>query len=154
MITPPYPLRPEPMTKSWIERHPLWKIPLGCLTLIFLLVVYGMFIAAIVTSSFRHSDAYQQAMAIASANPRVREQIGDPIHPHWLISGHLHVNGDTGNANFAIPVSGPRGKGQIRVIAYKNGVWTFTCLQVWIDGQSEKIDLLQNPPAKDPTPER
>jgi len=37
MTTPPYPLHPEPMKKTWLERNPLWKIPLGCLTLFVLL---------------------------------------------------------------------------------------------------------------------
>ncbi len=40
MATPPYPLHPEPIKKSWLERNPLWKIPLGCLTLFVLLAVF------------------------------------------------------------------------------------------------------------------
>jgi hypothetical protein len=47
--------------------------------------------------------------------------------------------------NFAIPIAGPRGKGRIRVVAYKNEVWRFTLLQVYVEGQLQPIDLLSTP---------
>jgi hypothetical protein len=138
------------MKKSWIERNPNWKIPLGCLTL---LVVIGGFVLAlmsIIMASFHGSDVYKQALAKASENPQVREQIGEPILAGWLTSGQLNVSGSTGNADLSIPISGPRGKGMIRAIASKSGgVWRFTRLQVNVDGQSSSIDLLSvRPPAE------
>src|SRR5712672_2768430 len=111
MTTPPYPHQPEPMRKSWIEQHPRSKIPLGCLTL---LVLIGMFVGllmTVITTSFRSSDVYRQAMAQAAANEQVHTQIGDPIKADWLIAGQLKVNGDSGSANLSIPISGSRGRG-------------------------------------------
>ena len=150
MPTAPYPLHPEPMTASWIERHPLWKIPLGLATLLLLLAVFGAITLSIITASFRGSDVYQQAMEKASANQRVRNQIGEPITAGWFMFGELKVGASTGRANFSIPISGPHGKGRIRVIAYKNSIWRFTCLQVDVVGESQPIDLLAiQPPTED-----
>ena len=149
MTTPPYQLHPEPMKKSWIERNPGWKIPLGCLTL---LVLIGGFVAGLLTvilTSFHHSDVYGQAMARADENPQVREQLGQPIKSGWFISGHINISGSTGDAELGIPISGPHGKGTIRAAATKNGTWKFTSLEVSIEGQPESIDLLSvQPPAE------
>jgi|ERR1700722_2517682 len=146
MPMPPYPLQPVPIRKGWLEQNPRWKIPLGCLILVLLV---GGFIALLLTS-FHSSDAYNQAMARAAADPQVRAQVGEPIQPGWLISGQLKVNGSTGSADFSIPVSGPRGKGTIRVVAVKSdGVWRFTTLLVNVEGASAPIDLLSvQPPAE------
>ena len=99
------------MRKSWLDRNPGWKIPLGCLTLVLLMSVSGMTIATIIVTTFHHSDVYQQAMAMAEKNPQVRERIGEPIQSAWLISGNLNVNGSTGNANISIPISRPTRQG-------------------------------------------
>jgi hypothetical protein len=147
MATPPYPVHPEPMKKSWIERNALWKIPLGCLTLFVLLAVFAITLLTVITSSFRQSDVYKQAIAQATANPQVREQIGEPIKPDWFISGELNVSGSSGKANLIIPISGPRGRGSIHAVAQKSGgVWRFTYLQVDFANQSSSIDLLSIQP--------
>ena len=56
MSTPPYPLHPEPMKKSWLEQNPYWKIPFGCLTLIFLIALFVVVLMTVITTSFRNSD--------------------------------------------------------------------------------------------------
>ena len=147
MSTPPYPLHPEPLKRSWIERHPLWKIPLGFATLMLLIGGFAVGTGTIVVASYRHSDVYKQAMARAIENPAVQEQIGKPIEAAWFISGSLHINGSSGNADFSIPISGPRANGSVRVIAFKRGgVWRFTYLQVNVAGQRSCIDLLADQP--------
>jgi hypothetical protein len=151
MSTPSYPLHPEPMKKSWLEQNPNWKIPVGCLTLVFLIALFVVVLMRVVTASFRSSDVYKQALAQAASNSQVRELIGEPLKPAWLISGQLNVSG-TGSANLSLPISGPRGKGAIRAVANKSGgVWRFTYLQVSVDGQPTSIDLLsiQLPAARD-----
>ena len=152
MSTPPYPLHPEPAQRRWLDRHPMWKIPLGCLTLFLLLAVFFAVLFTVIMTSFRSSDVYKQAMARASASPEVRAEIGKPILAARLISGHLNVSGSTGSADLSIPISGPRGKGVIRAVASKSeGVWHFTVLQVNVEGHAESIDLLsiQPPPERD-----
>ena len=149
MTTPPYPLHPEPMKKRWLERNPLWKIPLGCFTLFVLIAAFAVILMTVVTSSFRHSDVYKQAIAQAAANPQVRERIGEPIKPDWLISGELNVSGSSGQANLVIPISGPRGRGSIHAVAQKSGgIWRFTYLQVDVANHSASIDLLLAEPSE------
>lgn len=147
MPTAPYPVHPEPMKRSWLERNPLWKIPIGCLVLFVLLAGFALAVMTIITTSSRHSDVYKGAIAQAAANPQVREQIGEPIKPDWLISGEVHVSGSSGSANMIIPISGPHGRGRIHAVARKNaGVWQFTWLQVDVANQSTGIDLLATQP--------
>jgi hypothetical protein len=138
------------MKKSWLDQNPYWKIPLGFLTLIFLIALFVAILMTVITTSFRSSDVYKQALTQAASNPQVREQIGEPLKPAWLISGQLNVSGSTGNANLSIPISGPRGKGTIRAVATKTGaVWRFTYLQFNVDGHPASIDLLSiQPPAE------
>jgi len=143
MPTSPYPLVPQPMEKSWLERHPRWKIPLGVLTLLFLMALFGAGVISIVMFSFHHSDVYQQSVAKALANPEVHEQFGEPLRIGWFVSGELHVNGSTGAADLGIPISGPRGTGTIRAVASRNsGVWQFSYLQVIPAGKPCCINLL------------
>jgi len=108
MASPPYPLHPEPLKRGWLELHPLWKIPLGCLILILLIVVFGGVVMTIVTASFRGSDVYKQALAKATENNDVRARLGEPIRPAWLVSGQLNVSGSTGKANSLPPSSSRR----------------------------------------------
>jgi len=153
MTSPPYPLLPEPMRKNWLEQNPRWKIPLGCLTLLFLVGIFVVVLMTIITTSFRSSDVYKQAMAEAAANAQVHERIGETIQADWLISGQLNVNGSTGNANLSIPISGTRGRGTIQAVAYKSGgVWRFTKLQVMVAGRAAGIDLLSGEGSGQPPP--
>ena len=143
MPDPPYPLQPEPMRKSWLDRHPRSKIPLGCLMLLFLVGMFVALLMTVITTSFRSSDVYKEAMARAAANEQVRAQIGDPIKADWLIAGELKVSSNTGSANLSIPISGSRGRGAIRAVASKSGgVRRFSCLQVVVEGHRSAIDLL------------
>lgn len=112
------------------------------MTLLFLIASFGAFTIGILSGSFRNSEVYKQAMAQASASWQVRDQIGEPIKAVWFIFGELKLGGSTGHANFSIPISGPRGKGRIRVVANKNEVWRFTSLQVYVQGQRQVIDLI------------
>jgi len=150
MPAPPYPVHPEPLQRSWLEKHPVWKIPLGALILILLVVSFGGMVMTIITTSFRHSDVYKQAVARASESLQVREQFGEPLQIAWLISGELSVTGSTGRANLSIPISGPHGRGVIHVVAKKAGAfWRFSYLQVCGSGQSTCTDLLSvQPPSQ------
>ena len=114
---------------------------------IVLFAAFAIAVMTIVTSSFRHSEVYRQAMAQAVADPQVREQIGEPIKPDWLISGEMHLNGRSGTANMIIPITGPRGRGRIHAFAQKSdGVWRFTWLRVDVANRSAAIDLLSSQP--------
>jgi hypothetical protein len=131
------------MKRSWLERNPLWKIPVGCVILCLLLGAVALIVMTGITSYMRHTEVYKQAVAQATANSQVRERIGEPLKPDWLISGEVHLSGSGRTANLAIPVSGPRGRGRIRAVAVKSGgVWRFTYLTVEVRSPAAYIDLL------------
>jgi len=150
MTTPPYPLQPQPLHRGWLDRHPLWKIPAGLLTLFLLLGAFGGIVITLVVGSFRNSDVYKEAIVRASENLQLRDQIGEPIKASWLVSGQLNVNGSVGNANLAIPIRGPKGSAVVRAIASKsNGAWTFRTLLVEVQGHPGTIDLLSPKPPEE-----
>jgi hypothetical protein len=111
------------------------------------LLLAASFIGAVfvlVETSFQHSDYYTQALAKARANPQVAEKMGRPLKAGWLASGNLNTSGSSGDVDISFPLSGPKGKGTLHLVAKKNaGVWQIQTLQVEVAGEAEAIDLLQ-----------
>ena len=142
----PNPLAPPPRPKNWFQRHWLLALIGGCLAL---MIVFAGFIAVLFTvveSSLKRSDAYTQALAQARSNPRVIEKFGQPLQPGWFISGNIQVSGPAGNADISIPISGPKDKGTIYVVAKKSaGKWHFDTLEVEAEGEQERFNLLPAP---------
>lgn len=105
----------------------------------------------------RSSGACQEAVARAESWPAVVQALGTPLNVGWFVSGTL----DPGRrAEITIPVSGPRGKARIEVVASKtSGDWVFSTLTVRLRSTGERISLMEqkqqvtpaspsNPPAK------
>jgi hypothetical protein len=142
-MSSPYSLAPTAPEKSWLERHARWKIPIGCLIVVVLL---GGFVAAVftvVSTSFRRSYVFQEAIARAERNPQVADRIGTPLRPGWVPQGRIEVSGSSGSAQMEIPVTGPHGKATISLEARKvAGTWRFSTLQVQLEGQSDSVNLL------------
>ena len=102
--------------------------------LLSLSVLFGM---------IKSSDAYQQALREAKADPAVAQALGEPIEEGWLTMGNISVNGPSGEANLQIPISGPKGEGDIYLEATKSaGQWNYSTLLVRVDGSDQVIDLL------------
>ena len=96
--------------KSWLARK--WKLLLGlCVGLVLLgcAAVFGIF--ALVMSSIKGSDVATEAMSRARSNPTVMQQLGTPIDEGWFVSGSINVSTGSGDADLALPISGPKGKG-------------------------------------------
>lgn len=111
----------------------------GCLLL--MAFVAGIF--WLVFSMMKSSDAYVDAVARARADPRVIARLGTPIEEGWFVTGTVSLQNDSGHANLSIPVSGPRGSGQLDVVARKTaGKWSFQRLVCQPD-RGISIDLLQ-----------
>ena len=133
--------------RNWFERNWKWFIPSGCLTIIVLLLAFVAGVLSIVEVSLKSSGAYTQALALAQANSQVSDKIGRPLKPGWFVSGSININGDSGDADISIPISGPKGKGTIYAVAKKiAGIWRYETLEIEVDGQPDRIDLLQAPP--------
>ena len=147
MATPPYRLSYAPIKKSWLEGHPRWKIPLGCLLVIVLLGAFVAIVFTLVEVSFRKSEVYQEALARAERNSQVASLIGAPLRPGRVLQGKINVSGSSGTAQMAIPVAGPRGKATIYLEARKAaGTWQFLTLQVQVEGQSDCLESASGSP--------
>ena len=119
-------------------------MPVGCLTVALLFLVFVGSILLIVFGAMKSTDVYKEALARAKADPTVIEALGSPIKDGFLISGNTNVNGASGESNLAIPISGPKGKGTIYVAANKSlGQWNYSGLVVEVGQTHQRIDLLQ-----------
>jgi len=135
----PLPAMPR---KGWWGRNWKWFVPVGCLGAILLFAGFIVLILAIVFGAIRSSDIYKEAVAEASANAQVAQALGTPIEPGWLVVGRFNVRNDSGSADLTIPISGPRGRAVIYVVATKTaGKWKFTTLLVTVKGSDKQIDL-------------
>ena len=129
--------------KEWYERNKKWAVPVGCLVAIVVIAgfVGGLFLIAF--SAFKYSGVYVESLKQAHANPAVIQALGEPIEEGFFVFGSIHVNGPSGEADIAIPISGPKGSGTIYAVATKSaGIWHFEVLEVDIKGSEDRIDLL------------
>src|SRR6266513_5326964 len=131
---------------NWWTRNWKWFVPTGCLTIVVLFVAFVGSIVMIVFSAMKSTDPYKDAFAKAKMHPAVIEALGSPIKEGFFVSGNTNVNGAAGEADLAIPISGPKGKGTIYVKAAKSlGRWNYSGLIVEIEKTHQRLDLLQNP---------
>ncbi len=139
----PQPLPPSP-TGGWFSRNWKWAVPVGIFALFLLFVAFVFGLVALVFGGIKSSDAYKQALEKARTDPAVVASMGSPIQDSWYLTGSINVSGPTGDADLAIPIHGPKGKGTLYAVAKKSaGQWHFTTLQVEIEGTPGRIDLLQ-----------
>jgi len=134
----------QPQHRGWFGRNWKWLVPTGCLGSILLLAGFGALIFFGVTAMMKSSDAYKFALAAAKENEAVLQAVGTPIEPGTLVTGKISVSGGSGNADLAIPISGPKGAATIYVVAKKSaGKWYYSTLVVEIDANGERIDILE-----------
>jgi hypothetical protein len=139
--TPPSPPIPQPPRKNWWSRNWKWLVPTGCLSIIAVGVLFVFCIVFFVFSILKSSDAYKTAVVRAKNDQRVIAALGTPIQEGMFASGKANVNGPSGEADLAIPISGPKGKATIYVVATKSGgEWNFSKLAIQVEG-GETIDL-------------
>jgi hypothetical protein len=80
----------------------------------------------------------------AKDDPVVETALGTPIEAGWFVMGNINISGSSGEADLAIPTSGPYDKATIYAVAEKSaGQWTFLTLVVKIKSTGDRIDLLQ-----------
>ena len=132
---------------NWWGRNWKWFVPVGCLST---LVLFASFLAILLTFVFgmlKDSAPYTRALEIARSNPAVVASLGTPIEEGYFVSGNITENGPSGEAELAIPISGPRGSGTIYVEATKSvGEWTIFKLVAEFHATNERISLLGQPP--------
>ncbi len=129
--------------QGWWQRHWRWAIPLLCVFCLgFFAGVLALFMS-VLFGAMRSSDVYITAMQRVRDSPQVVAALGAPIEPAWYLTGNLETSGTSGNADLKIPISGPKGEGELVIAAKKNaGQWTYSTLIVEFDGPRAPIDLL------------
>lgn len=133
---------PQPPPSGWWQRNWKWVVPVSVVSAIGLCaaLIFGIF--SLVMGLIKSAEPYKDSLAKAVANPQVQAALGAPVTDGFFISGNVSTAGTTGSASMEIPISGPRGKGNIYVEARKSaGVWTYSTLEVAIPGQPERIQL-------------
>lgn len=132
--------------KSWWQQNRKWVIPVGVVVILLLCLVPLICATGIGASVFgiiKSSDIYQTALQEAQTNPAVSQALGEPVEPGWWVTGSIRVNGPNGNADIAVPLSGPKNSGTLYVVAFKEaGKWHFSQLEVEVQNQAERINLL------------
>jgi hypothetical protein len=142
----------QPPNKTWWGRNWFWVVPLGCLSPFLFIGGCAALLAYFVFSTVQASEPYLHALAAAGANQEVKAQLGEPIRAGYLTNGRINVDGDSGKADFAIPVSGPKSSGTIYVVATRAaGKWEYSTLEFAPDGAGNRIDL-RSQPAKEQAP--
>jgi len=127
--------------KGWFARNWKWLVPV--LLIVFLglpLAILGSVFAAI-----RSSDAAKESLLRAQSNPLLVQELGAPIEEGWLVVGSINGSGPSGDADLAVPISGPKAKGKIYVTAHKSaGAWRYSVMEAAIDGSDQRINLLSD----------
>ncbi len=117
----------------------------GCVTLILVFVAVVAFIFMGVSKVIKSSEPYVDSIAAVSSNPAATEALGSPITPGFLFSGSMSTTNGVANIDATIPVSGPNGKGNIRIVGTKpsdSAPWEYSTWQLDVEG-GESIPLGQ-----------
>ena len=108
-------------------------------------VTLGLGIFGILEYSFHNSDLYKMSLERVLKEKQVVDAIGEPIQPKYFVLGSLNTQtaagGSTGHGDLYYDVVGPRGKCEVYVTGDKDGVWTFTRLEVNLPGRDKNLVL-------------
>lgn len=130
--------------KNWWGRNWKWFVPVGCVGLLALMASCVFLILSLVFGVIKSSDVYKGAFARAEKDPIVQSAVGTPLEEGFMVTGKINVSGPSGNADLAIPISGPGGEATIYAVAKKSaGQWTYSTLVVEIEETGQRIDLLE-----------
>jgi TonB family protein len=133
--------QPSRQQKGCLGRNWKWMLPVGCLGLILAGVALIGGIVFVAMSALKSSEVYQGALKVVQTHPAAVERLGQPVKDGWLVKGNIKIDGSGGNANFEIPVSGPKNSGTLYVEAVSpEGTWMYQKLDLVVGG--ETISLL------------
>jgi hypothetical protein len=94
---------------------------------------------------FRHSVAYEMAVARLATNPAAISALGTPISTGFPW-GHISVSGPSGHAELSFSAQGPKADGTVYVNATKAlGTWRIDRIELEINGRDRRINLGNGP---------
>ena len=95
-------------------------------------------------SVMKMNDAYRGALEAAKESAELREALGTPIEPGWIVTGSVNVSGSAGDARLSFDVSGPKGEATIHLEAVKRaGVWHYGLIEAELEGDGRRLDLVR-----------
>jgi hypothetical protein len=119
------------------RRWAIW----GLVVWIAVLALFGGAIGGVVYG-FKHSAAYEMAVAKLQADPVAVNILGSPISTGMPFGG-ISVNGSSGKAELSFSATGPKAAGVVFVEAVKkNGAWAITRLVLKLNDSGKVIDLV------------
>src|SRR4051812_38785428 len=92
--------------KSWWARNWKWFVPTGCLSIIVVMVLFGLAIFTGVSSMMKNSDVYIHTMDVTQKSTLVIAQLGKHIETDGMTSGNISTTNYSGNADLTIPLKG------------------------------------------------
>lgn len=117
---------------EWIEPPGLskrWKMGISFLIPTSLIVLFAIPLYFAVNAELRESGAYKLTMYTAQTSPCITSTFGSPLEAGRIFEGSIEESSNEGSANIEIPIKGPRGKGNLDVLAKKaNGNWSIESL--------------------------
>jgi hypothetical protein len=133
---------PQP---NWWSRNWKWFVPVLAVVMLALFAAFFAAIFAFVFGMMKSSEPYREALTRATADPQIVQALGEPIESGYFVQGSISTQGATGEANLAIPLKGPKGSAKIYVDATQSaGLWEYKTLVVQIEGNNQRIDLLED----------
>lgn len=143
------------MAQPQDKRKTTLVIALAVVGALALLAAFAGSIVYLVTTMMRSSEPYQVALRQARADPKVAEELGSPLEEGFFAQGSISTTNDSGSAELAIPVSGPKGSGVVEVAASRSaGVWTLQHVLVRVEGSGKELPLGGAAPAEAEAPAR
>lgn len=152
--------RPNP---GWWSRNWKWAVPSGCLTLVLLagLLLVGVIGLGIkgLSGVMKSSEPFRHATALAEGNAEVVAALGKPLRSGLMVQGTLTTENASGHADLVVPLTGPKGEARLYIKGEREADrWTYSLIEVAIEGSGQRIDLLKNegapaepaPPAAQP----
>lgn len=142
---------PSAARKGWFSRNWKWLVP------VIIIVGFGLPVALMssVFAAMKNSDAAKKSVLQAQTNPLVAQELGTPIVEGWMVSGSINTSTTSGDADLAVPISGPKGRAKIYVTARKiAGAWNYSVMEVAVEGREPRINLLagvSDAPSAQPT---
>lgn len=133
-----------PPPANWWQRNWKWVVPGGCLGVIVIGIGSFALFIVLIFGALRNAEVTEAAVARAEESAEVRERTGVPLQAGFLVSGNISISGGGGEADLAIPVSGPHGRGTLYANAERiAGQWKFVLL-IFTDSEGESINLLDH----------
>jgi cytochrome oxidase complex assembly protein 1 len=129
---------------TWWDRNWKWFVPVAGIGAVTILALFALVLLTVVFGMMKSSDPYQRGVAAAKEHAVVREKLGTPIEEGFFVTGNINISGPSGNADLAVPLSGPKGKATLYIVAHKSaGEWTFSKLVIQFNEGGQRVDLLE-----------